>query len=111
MIDDLVFLPPHQPSWVPGFHAYSRCLSVRPGEVVDLCLSGEGRVHAEVLRLRGDTVAQGEVIARLPSVEARRQPIHRGSYVYVERGLERVAVLSAELWFRIMERMGLEVPA
>ncbi|MBI2504307.1 MAG: LamG domain-containing protein [Candidatus Latescibacteria bacterium] len=100
MTDDLAFLPPHQPTWVPGFHVYSRCLSVRPGEVVDLRLSGEGRVQAEVLRYRGDTVAQGEVVALLPPVQMEPQPVHRGSYVYVERGLEKAAVLSVEVWFR-----------
>ncbi len=102
MTDDLAFLPPHQPSWVPGFHAYSRCLSVKPGEVVDLRLSGEGRVQAEVLRLRGDKVAEGEVIAVLPPIEATPQPVHRGSYVYVERGLARPAAFSAEVWFRTL---------
>ncbi|MCC7262931.1 MAG: LamG domain-containing protein [Candidatus Latescibacteria bacterium] len=100
MVEDLAFLPPHQPSWVPGFHAYSRCLRVKPGEAVDLRLSGEGPVRGEVLRLSGDKVAQGEVIAVLPPVEVKPQPVHRGSYVYVERGLEGGTDLSVELWFR-----------
>ncbi|MBM3276776.1 MAG: LamG domain-containing protein [Candidatus Handelsmanbacteria bacterium] len=100
MTDDLTFLPPHESAWAPGFHAYSRCLSAKPGEWVDLHLSGEGPVGIEVLRLSGDKVAQGAVIASLPPVEAKPQPIHRGSYVYVERGLERAAALSAEVWCR-----------
>ncbi len=100
MVDDLAFLPSHQPTWVPGFHAYSRCLSAKPGECVDLHLSGEGPVRVEVLRLAGDKVADGEVIAVLPPIEARPQPIHRGSYVYVERGVEGSAALGVELWFR-----------
>jgi len=88
MTDDLAFLPPHEPTWAEGFHAYSQKLSAKPGEEVEVRVSNDGPVRAEALRYRGSTVAGGVPIAQLPQVEARPQPIHRGSYVYVERGLE-----------------------
>jgi len=51
MFDDLDFLPPHEPTSVEGFHAYSHCVSVIPGGAVDVRVSGEGPVTAEAVRI------------------------------------------------------------
>src|SRR5262249_20894596 len=79
---------------------YSRQLGVSPGEELELCLSGDGPVDAAVLRYRGPKITDGQEIDRLASVPAAPQAIHRGSYVYVERGVGDLDTFSAEVWFR-----------
>ncbi len=94
------FLPPHAPTPIPGFHAYARQLRVRPGETVEVCVSGDGVVEASALHYRHATIDRGEVIERLPAFTATRHPIHRGSYVFVERGLETIGDVTVEVWVR-----------
>ena len=43
--------PPHEQTPVSGFHAYSQRVSIAPGEVLDVRVSGEGPVQAQVVRL------------------------------------------------------------
>ena len=84
---DLLFLPPHAATPIAGFHAYSRQMRVRNGQSLELCASGAGTVQTTIVRLGADT-SESVVVARLPDFEATGQSIARGSYVYVERGVE-----------------------
>ena len=107
MHDDLNFLPPHEPTPVAGFHAYSQCLSVLPGESVDIRVSALGRVRAEAMRIgvepimRTRTEPAGAVrVADLGSFQAEEQVVHRGSYVVVAEPAVTPPPLAIELWVR-----------
>ena len=97
---NIQFLPPHAPTPVPGFHAHARQLRAQPGEAVEVCVSGDGVVEAVALHYRHATIDRGEVVERLPAFEATRHPIHRGSYVFVERGLATIDDVTVEVWVR-----------
>ncbi len=98
--DDTSYLPPHEATVVPGFHAYSQKMAVAPGESVDLRINGIGPVDVKIVK-HGMSVAQSTVVAELGSVEARPQPIYRGSYVRVEK-LAVGPVMTLEFWFRAL---------
>jgi hypothetical protein len=100
--DDLTFLPPHEATPIHGFHAYARQMGVAPGETIEICVANDGPVAAEVLRYDGLSIAEGRPIATLPPAPATPQSIHRGSYVYVERGLEPMGRFAVEVWFRAL---------
>ena len=78
-IDDLKFLPPHEPTAIPGFHAYSNQMRVRPGETLELCISGEGPVTTQILRM-GAATRDTTVTDTLPPITAGLQTIARGSH-------------------------------
>jgi hypothetical protein len=98
--DDTSYLPAHEATVVPGFHAYSQKMMVAPGETVDLRVNGEGPVDVKIVK-HGRSVAQSVVVAELGSVEAKVQPIYRGSYVRVEK-LQVGPVVTLEFWFRVL---------
>ena len=102
MIDDPSFLPPHEPTAVPGFHAYSDQVGLTGGETLSIRVSNDGPVSCAILRYNAPTVADATVIDTLPSQMASLQPIHRGSYVYVEKGVPLTVPATVEVWFRTL---------
>ncbi len=98
--DDTSYLPAHEPTVVPGFHAYSQKMAVRPGETVDLRVSGEGPVDVKIVK-HGRSTERSVVVAELGTVEAKVQPIYRGSYVRVDK-LSVGPVMTLEFWFRAL---------
>jgi hypothetical protein len=102
MTDDLSFLPPHEPTPVPGFHAYSTRLCVRGGDELDIRVSHDGPMTCEILRYDGPTVDDATVIDTLPAAIAALHPIHRGSYVHIEQGVDLAAPLTVEVWCRTL---------
>lgn len=102
MIDDLTFLPPHEPTAVPGFHAYSDRVGLTAGESLPIHVSNDGPVTCTILRYDGPTVSEATVVETLTPRMARLQPIHRGSYVYVEHGVPLIAPATVEVWFRTL---------
>jgi len=99
--DDLTFLPPHEPTPVPGFHAYSRQLRVRPGEKLELCISNDGFVDIELLRL-GATTRDVKPVGKISHIDATPQTIARGSYVYIADGLSKTKAFTVETWCRTL---------
>ena len=105
--DDLGFLPPHEKTAVSGFHAYSHCVSVAPGEVLDIRASGNGAVDAEVMRLATGKVprtpkepAAAQLVAELGRKQVEQRSVCRGSYVYVAEPAPLRPPLAIELWCR-----------
>jgi hypothetical protein len=103
------FLPPHQPTQVGGFHAYSHRVSVAPGEIVDVRVSNDGPVNAKVVRLGEGRVqrsatqlAAAHTVADLGEVAAQERSICRGSYVYVPDPVQLPSSFAVELWFRVL---------
>lgn len=102
MIDDLSFLPPHRPTVVHGFHAYCDQVGLVGGESLRIRVSNDGPVTCTILRYDGPTVADATVIDILAPQMATLQPIHRGSYIYVEKGLPLAEPVTVEIWFRTL---------
>lgn len=100
MSDDLDFLPSHEPTDIPGFHAYSDQVGLAPGETFRIRVSNDGPVTCTILRYDGPSVASATPIETLPPISAHLYPLHRGSYVYVERGIAVCAPFTVEVWFR-----------
>jgi hypothetical protein len=98
--DDTSYLPPHEGTVVPGFHAYSQKMAAAPGDVVDLRVNGEGPVDVKIVK-HGRSVSKSVVVAELGTVEAKVQPIYRGSYVRVEK-LPMGPAVTLEFWFRAL---------
>ena len=101
VVDDLSFLPPHEATPVPGFHAYSNQLRVQPGQTLDVRVSNDGPVDFQILKL-GVSTQDTTFVAALPRAEATLQTIARGSYVHIENGLNEFSQLTVEIWFRTL---------
>jgi hypothetical protein len=99
--DDTSFLPPHEATPVPGFHAYSHRMAVAPGEEVDLRISGDGPVSIDIVK-HGRSVTDSTVVGSLPGVTATPRVIHRGSYVHVANAIQLPNEFSVEVWFRAL---------
>lgn len=105
--DDARFLPPHEPTLVPGFHAYSERWSVRPGESLDVRVSSEtgGEVKIDIVR-HGASVARATVIAEVGAFAIHAREIHRGSFVFVKKPVRLSGAFSFEVWFRPLAAAG-----
>lgn len=96
-------IPPHRALAVPGVHAYPLEHSLAPGDVLELCVSTSVPYQWSVCRLGRDIddPAGDEVLARPVQAAANPQPIHPGSYVFIERGLAApLRALTLECWVR-----------
>ena len=96
-------IPGHLALAVPGVHAYPLEHSVAAGESLELCVSSSVPYRLSICRLglQVDDPAGDEVLARFNPAPANPQPIHPGSYVFVERNLSGpLHAISLECWIR-----------
>ncbi|MEK6246624.1 MAG: LamG domain-containing protein, partial [Planctomycetales bacterium] len=98
-------LPPHRVQILYGLHAYTDKLSVDPGEEVQFHTTSTVPYKLSVCRLGElvDDPSGDEVLHEFPESKARLQPIHPGSYAYVEKGLQADSPLeeiTIECWVR-----------
>ncbi|MCE9543930.1 MAG: LamG domain-containing protein [Planctomycetia bacterium] len=97
-------IPPHRVLPLPGIHAYAE-KSIAAGETIHFRVSSDVPYRMEVCRLAGDVddSKADVVLSTVKSSEPAQQPIHPGSYIYVERGLPHDAPLNGltlECWVR-----------
>ena len=109
MFENHDFLPPHETTSVPGFHAYSHCVSVPPGGEVDIRVSGEGPIVREVVRIGAGQIprtpsepAAAQLVDELGQFQAEPRTVCRGSYVYVAEPVTLASPFAAELWCRLL---------
>lgn len=98
-------LPPHRAIELPGLHAYASDVSVAAGDAIGFHASSSVPYRFSVHRLgpEPDNAAADPLIHDGGAFAASVQPIHPGSYVRVERGLDAdlpLSGLSIDLWVR-----------
>lgn len=97
-------MPPHRSLHVPGVHGYTDRKSVAAGEVVRFHISSDVPYALSVCRLGPDTEGRSAdtVLHAFEPSPARVHPIHPGSYVRVERGLDQpLRALTLECWVQV----------
>ncbi|MDA0991965.1 MAG: LamG domain-containing protein, partial [Verrucomicrobia bacterium] len=97
--EDLAFLPPHEPTPVSGLHAYSHCLSLHPGQTMDLRIAGNGPVQVDIVRY-GYNRDDHKLVEALGSVVASPQCVYRGDYLFIAQPPQLRSPLTIELWCR-----------
>ena len=97
--ESVAYLPPHEATAVPGFHAYSQRWSVAPGDDLDLRVSHDGPVRLVMVR-HGLQTTMPEVVADLGEFDAAPHPIQRGSLVVVPDPVALIGAITVELWCR-----------
>ena len=106
-------LPPHRALSVSGIHAYADQLSVKPGSDINFYVSSDTAYTFQIYRLgtkpsTDDPLLEpgsgsDEPMSGTMHSTPLQQPIHPGSYVYVENGLgtnANVKALTLECWVR-----------
>ena len=98
-------IPPHRVQILYGMHAYSNKLSVNPGEEITFHASSTVPYKLSVARLGigVDDPSTDDVLKEFPEAPPKLQPIHPGSYLHVEKGLDADAELNeftVECWVR-----------
>jgi len=96
-------IPPHQAQTAAGIHGYADAHSITAGRTLRFRFSSDVPFKVQICRLgrQVDDPAGDEVVFNAGSVRAQTQPIHPGSYVYIERRLRRSRrSLSLEAWVR-----------
>ncbi|WP_261803627.1 LamG domain-containing protein [Variovorax sp. PAMC26660] len=94
-------LPPHRSLHVPGVHGYTDRKSVAAGEVVRFHVSSDVPYTLSVCQLGPDVEERSAdtVLHAFAPSAPRVQPIHPGSYVRVERGLDQpLRSVTLECW-------------
>ena len=104
-------IPPHRPQVVEGIHAYADRVSVAAGDVIRFHVSSSYPYELQVCRLGPDVDGPGrdEVVQSFGPSPAAVQPIHPGSYLFVEKPLDPQAALPAltlEVWVRRWRTIG-----
>jgi len=97
-------LPPHRSLQVPGVHGYTDRKSVAAGEVVRFHISSDVPYTLSVCQLGSDTEGRTDdaVLHTFEPSAPRVHPIHPGSYVRVERGLDQpLRALTLECWVQV----------
>jgi hypothetical protein len=97
-------LPPHRSLHLPGVHGYTDRKSVAAGDVVRFHISSDVPYTLSVCQLGPDVEGRSAdaVLHAFPPSAPRVQPIHPGSYVRVERGLDQpLRALSLECWVQV----------
>ena len=98
-------IPPHRAKVAFGMHAYPSQISVEPGQEIDFHTSSTVPYELSICRL-GDLVddpANDEVLHTFEQSQPLVQPIHPGSYVHVDKGLDAdkpLLGLTFEVWVR-----------
>lgn len=98
-------IPPHKSLRLPGVHGYADCKSVAAGELVRFHISSDRGYRLSVCQLGSDVEGRSDdlVLHAFAPSPARVQPIHPGSYVLVEKGLDAMLPLSGltlECWVK-----------
>jgi hypothetical protein len=99
-------LPSHRAILVGGTHAYADKVSVKPGDDINFYVSSDTAYTMQIYRLGRDPNTPSfdmSMSGPMPVSNPLQQPIHPGSYVYVENGLPATANLTAltlECWVR-----------
>lgn len=98
-------LPPHRSIELPGLHAYASDISASAGSDIAFHVSSSVPYRFSVHRLGPDPddAAADALVHDGGMHPADMQPIHPGSYIRVEQGLEPatpLAALSCDLWIR-----------
>ncbi|MET3462350.1 LamG domain-containing protein [Variovorax atrisoli] len=97
-------LPPHRSLQMPGVHGYTDRKSVAAGEVVRFHISSDVPYTLSVCQLGSDTEGRTDdtVLHTFEPSAPRVHPIHPGSYVRVERGLDQpLRALTLECWVQV----------
>jgi len=93
----------HRQMDVPGVHAYAMQESVSAGEEIQFCVSADTPYEFSVARLGHDPdgPAKDQVIHTFDTVKPRVQPIHPGSYAFIEKGVGKAPLeFTIECWMR-----------
>lgn len=96
-------IPPHRAVWVPGVHAYPAEHSIAVGQTLRLHVSASVPYDLDICRLgpRFDDPAAEEVLTTFSQQPPAPHPVHPGSYIHIEKGLEgKFAKGSIEIWVR-----------
>ena len=95
-------IPPHREMVVPGVHGYSDRTSVAAGEKIKFHISSTAPYRLSIYRLGldVDNPDNDEILHTFDTQSTNAQPIHPGSYIFVQRGLERIKGLTLECWVR-----------
>jgi len=98
-------IPPHKSLALPGVHGYADSKSVAAGELVRFHISSDRSYRLSVCRLGSDVEGRSDdvVLHAFAPSSARVQPIHPGSYVAVEKGLNAALPLrglTLECWVK-----------
>lgn len=98
-------IPPHKALSLPGVHGYADCKSVHAGETLRFHISSDAPCTLSVFQLGNDVDGRSDdvLLHAFPPSPARVQPIHPGSYVLVEKGLNAtlpVQGLAFECWIK-----------
>src|SRR5215471_7253295 len=106
-------IPPHHALSVSGIHAYADQLSVKPGSDINFYVSSDTPYTFQIYRLgtkpsTGDPLLEpgsgsDEPMSGTMHSTPLQQPIHPGSYVYVQNGVgtnANVKALTLECWVR-----------
>ena len=97
-------IPPHTAMPIPGLHSYAE-ESVAAGETIHFRTSSTVPYELSIARLGPeiDNPASDETLHTFPEAAPRQQPIHPGSYIHVENGLDpnmEFSGLTIECWVR-----------
>ena len=97
-------IPPHARMTIPGLHAYAE-ESVAAGETIHFRAGSTVPYELSIARLGPeiDNPASDETLHTFPDAAPRQQPIHPGSYIHVENGLDphmEFSGLTIESWVR-----------
>ena len=97
-------IPPHARMTIPGLHAYAE-ESVAAGETIRFRAGSTVPYELSIARLGPeiDNPASDETLHTFPDAAPRQQPIHPGSYIHVENGLDphmEFSGLTIESWVR-----------
>lgn len=86
---NLSSIPPHRPVELPGIHGYSGQKTIFAGDTIRFYISSTVPYRLSVCRLGPgiDDRSTDTVLKTFPPSEPFSQPIHPGSYLYVEKGL------------------------
>jgi N,N-dimethylformamidase len=98
-------IPPHLPVIVPGVHGYTHEKSVHAGERIGFHISATVPYQLSVYQLGSDPCSRAtdRLLHRFAQIPAQAQPIHPGSYVWIERGLSPTLFphgLSFDVWLK-----------
>lgn len=96
-------IPPHRKLELPGLHAYPSPQSVAAGGTIRFHVSSTAPYQVSIYRLGPivDDPASNELIHTFEPSGPTPQPIHPGSYVYIEKRLRRpLRALTLECWVR-----------
>ncbi|HAV63170.1 MAG TPA: hypothetical protein DCY13_12490, partial [Verrucomicrobiales bacterium] len=94
---------PHREQRVPGVHAYALSESVAAGGTLEFCVSADRPYDFAIIQLGEDpdSTNKDKILHQFARQPHRVQPIHPGSCVTLERGMDRAPEeFTVECWLR-----------